>query len=71
MDKCKEAVFFRHNEVDALTVIVTASTRPVRAQARQKPRLDEGSGHKVPPVAEQLLAFFDFWESGGLFSSVG
>lgn len=42
MDKCKEAVFFRHNEVDALTVIVTASTRPVLAQARQKPRLDEG-----------------------------
>lgn len=58
------------NCTEELTVLVTACTRPEKAQARQKPQHSDGGRHGVSLLAEELLAFGSFCERKSPFSLI-
>lgn len=49
-------------------VIVTACTRPGRAQTRKCLNMEIGRSLGVLPLAKELLAINDCWKREGLFS---
>lgn len=52
-----------------LTVVITACTEPVKAQARINPSRKMGDGHKIPPIDMKLLVIVRYWQRERQFSS--
>lgn len=46
-----------------ITLVVTACTKPLQAQARSNPNTKRRLGHGAPPLAKELLATVSYWES--------
>lgn len=49
-------------------MVMTACTRPVQAEAGQQPSMARDIGHKVPPLAQGLLAAHNCLERKNKFS---
>lgn len=59
-----ETVFATHKRDIAHmnSMAVTVFMRPAQSQISQKPSMDWGGAHKVPPLAEERLAIGGCWE---------
>lgn len=64
---CQSQRSFEHLRGSALTMVVTACTRPVESQGSQKYSMERKGRQDVPSLAEKLLAATSFGGGGVSF----